>query len=468
VISHAIFFVTLPLVTLSLGFAAVDRSLVEAAATMGADDRTVFRTIVVPLILPYLVSGLRLRLRVVAERIYRRLHDGRLHHGDPADQDLQRPALRLHADHGLGALFTPGRPAGVLREPAPTTGKGRSSSSAGRPWLFDIAAAEDDAPALRGRAAGRRPRARRVCGEAARRASPYNVAVGLARLGRRVEFLTGLADDVLGRRLLGYMEAAGIGLEHAVASDRPTAFSIVDLDERGVPAYAFYPDLPAYCAVTAADLPELGPEIGAVHFGSIAAVLPPMADALAELARREKTSRLLSYDPNVRLAVVPDAAAWRARIEALADCVHLLKISAEDIELLYQSHDHEAMAARWLDQGVRLVVITRGGAGAAAWTRHCRVALPAREVAVVDTVGAGDSYQAALLAGLAEAGRLDPDGLASLDEAALRGLAGLRRGGGRRHLRPARGRPAAPRRTGPVRRWRLARRGLRVAATILQ
>jgi fructokinase len=274
--------------------------------------------------------------------------------------------------------------------------------------LFDIfvAGRRDDGLALDGRPGG----------------SPYNVAVGLARLGQRVEFLTGLADDVLGRRLLGYMAAAGIGLEHAVASDRPTAFSIVDLDERGVPAYAFYPDSPAYCAVTAADLPELGPEIGAVHFGSIAAVLPPMADALAELARREKTSRLLSYDPNVRLAVVPDAAAWRARIEALANCVHLLKISAEDIELLYQNHDHEAMAARWLDQGVRLVVITRGGAGAAAWTRHCRVALPAREVAVVDTVGAGDSYQAALLAGLAEAGRLDPDGLASLDEAALRGL----------------------------------------------
>ena len=57
VISHAIFFVTLPLVTLSLGFASIDRSLVEAAATMGADDRTVFRTIVLPLIRPYMVSG---------------------------------------------------------------------------------------------------------------------------------------------------------------------------------------------------------------------------------------------------------------------------------------------------------------------------------------------------------------------------------------------------------------------------
>ncbi len=80
------------------------------------------------------------------------------------------------------------------------------------------------------------------------------------------------------------------------------------------------------------------------------------------------------------------------------------------------------MAEQWLDQGVRLVAITRGGDGATAWTRRCRVDLPGRAVAVVDTVGAGDSYQAALLAGLAEAGRLDPDGLESLDEAALREL----------------------------------------------
>ena len=101
-ISHAIFFVTLPLVTLSLGFASIDRSLVEAAATMGADDRTVAahrRPAVDPAL-----SGLRLRLRLraVAQRVHRRLHDGRLHHGNAADQDLQRAALWLHADHGLG------------------------------------------------------------------------------------------------------------------------------------------------------------------------------------------------------------------------------------------------------------------------------------------------------------------------------------------------------------------------------
>lgn len=228
--------------------------------------------------------------------------------------------------------------------------------------------------------------------------SPYNVAIGLARLGQPVEFFTGLCDDVLGRRLLSFIEPAGVGLSYAVRSERPTAFSLVDLDAAGVPAYAFYPETPAYSTLSAADLPRLGPEVRAVHIGSIATVLEPVGGALAELAQRAYASRLVSYDPNVRLAVLPDAAVWRGRLEGLARSVHLLKVSAEDLELLYPGRAHDAAARDWLAQGVRLVVITRGSQGAAAWTRQHQVALAGRTVTVVDTVGAGDSYQAALLA----------------------------------------------------------------------
>ncbi|HMA14811.1 MAG: PfkB family carbohydrate kinase, partial [Bacteroidota bacterium] len=115
-------------------------------------------------------------------------------------------------------------------------------------------------------------------------------------------------------------------------------------------------------------------------------------------------------------------AAWRRRIESLAGVVHLLKISAEDLELLYPGRAHEEAARAWLAQGVRLVVITRGSQGAAAWTRRRHAALPGRPISVVDTVGAGDSYQAALLAGLAEGGCLDAARLDALGESALAGL----------------------------------------------
>lgn len=252
--------------------------------------------------------------------------------------------------------------------------------------------------------------------------SPYNVALGLARLGLPVEFLTGLCDDVLGRRLLAFMQAERIGLTHAVPSRRSTAFSLVDLDAAGVPAYAFYPEAPAYSSVEVGDLPQLGAAVRAIHLGSIATVLEPFGGALVELAAREHARRLVSYDPNVRLSVVPDPAVWRGRLEALARSAHLLKISAEDLELLYPGRSQEAAADAWLAAGVRLVVITRGGEGAAAWTRSSHATLPGRRIAVVDTVGAGDSYQAALLAGLAEADSLAAEKLDALDEAALAGL----------------------------------------------
>lgn len=252
--------------------------------------------------------------------------------------------------------------------------------------------------------------------------SPYNVAIGLARLGQPVEFLTALGDDVLGRRLLPFMKREGVGLTHAIRSDRPTALSLVDLDAAGVPAYAFYPETPAYSTLRVDDLPRLTDGMRAIHIGSLATVLEPVGSALARLAERECGNRLVSYDPNVRLSVLPDASIWRRRLQSLAGLAHLLKISAEDLELLYPGRSHDEAARAWLAQGVRLVVITRGSQGAAAWTPRHHIALLGRSVAVVDTVGAGDSYQAALLAGLAERGCLAADRLEALGETALAGL----------------------------------------------
>jgi len=255
--------------------------------------------------------------------------------------------------------------------------------------------------------------------------SPYNVALGLTRLGQETEFFTGLSNDLLGRRLLRFMQAAGIGLHHAVRSDRPTALSIVDLDAAGAPDYVFYGEAPAYCAVTEADLPKLDAAIRAIHIGSIATVLEPIGTALVGLVERECRGRLISYDPNVRLNVAPDPEVWRRRLDQLSRSAHLLKISAEDLDLLYPGRAHAEAAQQWLSHGVRLVVITRGAEGACAWTRRRQAEPPGRRVTVVDTVGAGDSYQAALLAGLAEAGRLDADGLDGLSDTVLQGLLGF-------------------------------------------
>jgi fructokinase len=258
-----------------------------------------------------------------------------------------------------------------------------------------------------------------LCLDAVPGGSPFNVALGLARLGQPTEFFSGISGDLMGRKLNGFIAREGIGLTYAVRSKRPTALAIVGLDANGGPDYAFYGDFPAYRAITEADLPALGDEIRVIHCGSIATALEPVGPALAVLAERECGRRLISYDPNVRPSIEPDLDVWRRTLERYTGSAHIVKVSSEDLALLHPGESIDALARRLLDRHARLVVITGGRDGAKGWTRNAEVAQPATLVEVVDTVGAGDSYQAALLAGLAEMGCIEPDAIDGLNLGAL-------------------------------------------------
>jgi fructokinase len=151
-------------------------------------------------------------------------------------------------------------------------------------------------------------------------------------------------------------------------------------------------------------------------------VLEPTASTLATLVEQEAGRRLIAYDPNIRPSIQPDLDVWRRALARLTGAAHLVKVSAEDLATLFPGSTHDAVARRWLSAAARLVVVTEGGGGATAWTRETRLHCPAEPVTMIDTVGAGDSFQAALLAGLAEMDCLSPDALGGLPETRLSAL----------------------------------------------
>ncbi len=229
--------------------------------------------------------------------------------------------------------------------------------------------------------------------------SPFNVAIGIARLGGDAGLLTGISDDLLGTRLFGRLTAEGVGTGYVVRSGRRTTLSLVGLDAACTPDYAFYGIGSADCALTPQDMPDLPDTISALHFGSYSIAVSPVADALAGLALRY-ADRFISLDPNVRPTIEPDMAVWRARIDGLRAHADLIKVSTEDLELLFPGRSPDEIARDWLSDGAGLVVITDGGRAVRAYRGNACHEISASAVEVIDTVGAGDSFHASLLGDL--------------------------------------------------------------------
>ncbi|MEQ1685934.1 MAG: carbohydrate kinase [Burkholderiaceae bacterium] len=249
--------------------------------------------------------------------------------------------------------------------------------------------------------------------------SPLNVAVGLARLGQPVGFFSAISTGFAGERLMRTLVAEGVDTRAIARLAAPTTLSLIGLDAQGVPSYAFYGEGCADRLLQAADMDRVPHGLTVVNVGSYATVVEPTASALRALVERERGRALIAYDPNIRLNVEPDLQRWRDQLAWMQPRTDLLKVSEEDLELLQPGALLDDFATRALAQGVRAVVVTRGAQGAVGWTAQTRVVTPPVPVTVVDTVGAGDTFQAALLTWLAENGALSAAALAALPQQAL-------------------------------------------------
>jgi fructokinase len=246
--------------------------------------------------------------------------------------------------------------------------------------------------------------------------SPLNAAVACARLGQPTGYLTQLATDLLGDRILRHLEENGVDARFVTRADEPTTLAFVERTPT-TNRYVFYPRGCADSRWAPSPLPTLPPDVAFLHFGSISLLQEPAASAIERLVEASAGRRVVVLDPNVRAGLITEPGSYRARFARWLASTDLLKLSDEDLAFLAPGRTAAEVAATWLGSGPRVVVVTAGAAGAtlyAAGRPPLHVAAP--RVNVSDTIGAGDTFTAGLSVGLLERGVTRADGLAHLGD----------------------------------------------------
>ncbi len=249
----------------------------------------------------------------------------------------------------------------------------------------------------------------------------YNSAIALGRLGTQTGMLTGLSGDMFGQILIAGLRASHVDVSHVITSECPTTLAFVRLVD-GNATYEFYDENSAGRMLEPRDMPALSDEVTALYFGGISLASEPAADAYADLLVQNAGKCAVMLDPNIRPGFIRDIARYRARLDRMVALSDVVKVSDEDLNWMIS----EPLSLRdkvevLLDKGASLVILTRGGEGATGFMAGgCEVQVPALKANIVDTVGAGDTFNAGVMAKLSELGCLHKAGLVALAPETLR------------------------------------------------
>ena len=246
----------------------------------------------------------------------------------------------------------------------------------------------------------------------------FNTAIALGRLGAPTGFFSGLSTDLMGEILTTTLTASKVDTSLAARSNRPTTLAFVKL-VNGQATYAFYDENTAGRLLSPADLPTLPARVNTLFFGGISLVNDPAAATYEALQAREATTRVTMIDPNIRPGFITDHAPYRARITRMMARADIVKLSDEDLHWLQGAGDLTRLARQIIATGPSLVFLTEGAKGARAVTATEDRFVAAQKVTVADTVGAGDTFNAGVLAALDRAGALRRAALAALPDSTL-------------------------------------------------
>ncbi|WP_114390309.1 carbohydrate kinase family protein [Notoacmeibacter marinus] len=244
----------------------------------------------------------------------------------------------------------------------------------------------------------------------------FNTAIALGRLGAPTGFFSGLSIDLFGEQLCRSLEESGVDYSMAARTDRPTTLAFVTLKD-GQAGYNFYDENTAGRMLDERASPDLESMlVEALFFGGISLINEPAARTYEAFMLSAANRVPVMLDPNIRANFIGDEPAYRARIERMIAASTILKVSDEDLAWLMGSGDPHDIARRLLQNGPAMIIVTRGAEGAFAITQSARTALPAQRVKVVDTVGAGDTFNAGVLCALHEAGNLSREVIEALSD----------------------------------------------------
>ncbi len=243
----------------------------------------------------------------------------------------------------------------------------------------------------------------------------FNTAIALGRLGVQAGLLSGLSSDMFGQQLADALKASHVDLSHVIISDRPTTLAFVRL-QGGHALYSFFDENSAGRMLATADLPEISAKVSSLFFGGISLASEPGATSYAALLDREGKDRTVMIDPNIRPQFIQDVGQYRARLDRMMTKADIVKVSDEDLDWMVPSPSSlDEKVKMVLDRGPNVVILTRGDAGATGFLADGReVTVPAKPVKIVDTVGAGDTFNAGFLAKLSELEDLQKAKIASL------------------------------------------------------
>ncbi|MEM1273744.1 MAG: carbohydrate kinase [Pseudomonadota bacterium] len=254
--------------------------------------------------------------------------------------------------------------------------------------------------------------------------SVFNTSIALARLGVPTAMFTGLSDDLFGTQLLEHLHSNGVDGRFVAMSERPTTLAFVSLID-GQAKYAFYDENTAGRMLSETDLPTDLDGVEALFFGGISLPVEPCGDTYSALCGRAAAERTVMIDPNIRTSFIGDEARYRARLDRMLAQADIVKVSDEDLHWLMGGGAVPDLARKLMAMGPKILCVTEGSRGVTGYTETAEIRVPAITAEVVDTVGAGDTFNAGFLAGLADQGLLAKAQIAHIEREALRAALAL-------------------------------------------